>query len=179
MIIVFLVFLWLPGVVAKSTALLISVLVGVSDYLDGYYARKYKLQTIFGQLMDPLADKIFICSAFIAYVGMNIVPAWIVVLIISREFLVTGLRLIALTRGRVIEARGSAKHKTVYQLVAINAILLRLGLEEGFGSWNRESVFVGLYDLFIQAMIYLVVFMTVWSGVQYLLTHKDVLIEEQ
>ena len=87
--------------------------------------------------------------------------------------------MIALMRARVIGARGSSKHKTVYQVVAINAILLRLGLEEGFGSWNRENVFVCLYDLFVQAMIYLVVFMTVWSGAQYLLTHKDILIEEK
>ncbi len=96
----------------------------VTDYWDGVLARRNGI-TVFGQLMDPLADKVLICSAFISFVAMGqIVPAWIVVAIIAREFLVTGLRLLAISRGVVMPADTLGKHKTAWQMIVISAIIL-------------------------------------------------------
>jgi CDP-diacylglycerol---glycerol-3-phosphate 3-phosphatidyltransferase len=132
---------------SKSIALLVFAVAGLTDFLDGYIARKYNLITSFGQLMDPLTDKVMVCAAFVSFAeigfvhagtflhsgvtlnGISIVPlvpAWITVVIISREFLVTGLRLLAVNKGVVISAGKWGKHKTVWQIIAI--VLLLIGL---------------------------------------------------
>ena len=85
---------------ARSMALLVFVFAGITDYLDGYLARNVYGVTSFGRLMDPLTDKVLVCAAFVSFVELKITPAWIVVIIISREFLVTGLRLLAASQGR-------------------------------------------------------------------------------
>src|SRR5246127_4254294 len=97
---------------------------GISDFLDGQIARRRNLITNFGILMDPLADKIMVCSAFIAFVGLKWIPAWMVVIIVSRELAITGLRLLAASKNVVLAAEGYGKHKTVSQIVAIIAILV-------------------------------------------------------
>ena len=97
---------------------------GISDFLDGTIARRRKLITNFGILMDPLADKILVCSAFIAFVGLNWVPAWMVVIIVARELAITGLRLLAASKNVVLAAEGYGKHKTIWQIVAIISILV-------------------------------------------------------
>src|SRR5206468_3335317 len=97
---------------------------GISDMLDGYIARRDKLITNFGILMDPLADKIMVCSAFIAFVGLQWIPAWMVVVVVARELAITGLRLLAASKNVVLAAEGYGKHKTISQIVAIIAILV-------------------------------------------------------
>src|SRR5882762_4103212 len=92
---------------------------GISDFLDGQIARRRNLITNFGILMDPLADKIMVCSAFIAFVGLNWIPAWMVVIIVARELAITGLRLLAASKNIVLAAEGYGKHKTISQIVAI------------------------------------------------------------
>ena len=96
----------------------------MTDYFDGKIARRDKLITNFGILMDPLADKILVCSAFIAFVGLNWMPAWMVVIIVARELAITGLRLLAASKNVVLAAEGYGKHKTISQIVAIIAILV-------------------------------------------------------
>ena len=93
---------------------------GVSDFLDGKIARRHKLITNFGILMDPLADKIMVCSAFIAFVGLGWMPAWMVVIVVARELAITGLRLLAASKSVVLAAEGYGKHKTISQIVAIS-----------------------------------------------------------
>src|SRR5215471_16889616 len=114
----------------ETIALALFVGGGISDFLDGHIARRDKLITNFGILMDPLADKIMVCSAFIAFVGLNWIPAWMVVLIVARELAITGLRLLAASKNVVLAAEGYGKHKTISQIVAIIAIFILYSYEE-------------------------------------------------
>src|SRR5208283_5439453 len=114
----------------KSIALVLFVAAAVSDFLDGEIARRRKLITNFGILMDPLADKIMVCSAFIAFVGLNWMPAWMVVIIVARELAITGLRLLAASKNVVLAAEGFGKHKTISQIVAIISILVSASYNE-------------------------------------------------
>src|SRR5712675_67470 len=108
----------------ETIALVLFVAGGISDFLDGQIARRQNLITNFGILMDPLADKIMVCSAFIAFVGLNWIPAWMVVVIVARELAITGLRLLAASKNVVLAAEGFGKHKTIAQIVAIISVLV-------------------------------------------------------
>src|SRR5256885_12867395 len=114
----------------ETIALALFVAAGISDFLDGLIARRQKLITDFGILMDPLADKIMVCSAFIAFVqrvdeqGRNWIAAWMVVIVVARELAITGLRLLAASRQVVLAAERFGKDKTISQIVAIIAILV-------------------------------------------------------
>jgi CDP-diacylglycerol--glycerol-3-phosphate 3-phosphatidyltransferase len=108
----------------ETVALVLFIAGGITDFLDGQIARRRKLITNFGILMDPLADKILVCSAFIAFVGLNWIPAWMVVIIVARELAITGLRLLAASKNVVLAAEGYGKHKTISQIVAIISILV-------------------------------------------------------
>ena len=114
----------------ETIALVLFIAAGTSDFLDGELARRHKLITNFGILMDPLADKIMVCSAFIAFVGLNWMPAWMVVIIVARELAITGLRLLAAAKNVVLAAEGYGKHKTISQIVAIIAILVLASYKE-------------------------------------------------
>jgi CDP-diacylglycerol---glycerol-3-phosphate 3-phosphatidyltransferase len=114
----------------RTMALIIFIGGGISDFLDGYIARRDKLITNFGILMDPLADKIMVCSAFIAFVGLKLMPAWMVVIIVARELAITGLRLLAVSKHVVLAAEGYGKHKTISQIVAIISILVGASYHE-------------------------------------------------
>ena len=108
----------------KTIALILFCAAGVSDLLDGQIARRRKLITNFGILMDPLADKIMVCSAFIAFVGLEWLAAWMAVVVVARELAITGLRLLAASKSIVLAAESYGKHKTVSQIVAIIAIFV-------------------------------------------------------
>jgi len=114
----------------KTIALVLFIAAGVSDFLDGVIARRHKLITNFGILMDPLADKIMVCSAFIAFVGLNWIPAWMVVVVVARELAITGMRLLAAARNVVLPAEGFGKYKTISQIVAIIAIFILAAYNE-------------------------------------------------
>src|SRR6476660_7608295 len=122
-----------------TVALLLFSAAGISDFLDGQIARRRNLITNFGILMDPLADKIMVCSAFIAFVGLKWIPAWMVVIIVSRELAITGLRLLAASKNVVLAAEGYGKHKTISQIVAIISILV----VASYAQWGAvgEAVF--------------------------------------
>jgi CDP-diacylglycerol--glycerol-3-phosphate 3-phosphatidyltransferase len=107
----------------ETIALLLFSVAGLTDYWDGKIARRDHLITNFGILMDPLADKILVCSAFIAFVGRNWMPAWMVVIVVARELAITGLRLLAASKNLVLAAEGFGKHKTISQIVAILSML--------------------------------------------------------
>jgi len=131
----------------ETIALVLFILGGISDFLDGQIARRRNLITNFGILMDPLADKIMVCSAFIAFVGLKWIPAWMVVIIVSRELAITGLRLLAASKNVVLAAEGYGKHKTISQIVAIISILVLASYQQwgpvgnavfGFSIGNSE-----------------------------------------
>src|SRR5947207_9630527 len=108
----------------ETLALALFSAASLTDYFDGKIARRDKLITNFGILMDPLADKILVCSAFIAFVGRGWMPAWMVVIVVARELAITGLRLLAASKNVVLAAEGYGKHKTISQIVAIIAVLV-------------------------------------------------------
>src|SRR5712672_271207 len=103
----------------QTIALILFIAGGVSDFLDGYIARRDKLITNFGILMDPLADKIMVCSAFISFVGLKLMPSWMVVIVVARELAITGLRLLAASKNVVLAAERFGTDKTISQIAAI------------------------------------------------------------
>jgi CDP-diacylglycerol--glycerol-3-phosphate 3-phosphatidyltransferase len=128
----------------ETIALVLFIAGGISDLLDGIIARRHKLITNFGILMDPLADKILVCSAFIAFVGFNWIPAWMVVIIVARELAITGLRLLAASKNVVLAAEGYGKHKTISQIVAIIAILVLVSYQQ----WGPPGRLIFGFHLF-------------------------------
>ena len=159
-------------------ALLVFIIAAVTDYLDGHLARHGWGVTSFGRLMDPLTDKVLVCAAFVSFVELHLVPAWMVVLIVAREFLVTGLRLLAIHRGTVISAGRWGKHKTVWQIVAIVILLLGLAVRNDL----LKSAPARVQDNFDFAFGYIafaiglaVAAITMASGVMYFHEHRDLL----
>lgn len=173
---VFMVFLFSHGVAAKTLALITFLVASLTDLLDGYIARKNNMVTTFGRLMDPIADKILVLAAFIAFVEMKLIPAWMVVIIIFREVAVTGLRVTALTQGKVLAAEDGGKHKMVSQVFSIFAILLFLILKETeirvFGFWNSSVERIYRDTIFIMMLI--TTLLTLMSGISYLIRNKGV-----
>ena len=122
----FVLFMYLPQNWARYVALIIFIAASLTDTADGYIARKYNLITDFGKFMDPLADKLLVCSALILFVGTGEIPAFVVIIIIAREFVISGFRLIAADNGIVIAASYWGKAKTISQMVMIIVILLNV-----------------------------------------------------
>ena len=117
----------IPEPVNRYVGVVIFCVASFTDYLDGHIARKYNLVTNFGKFMDPLADKLLVSSALICMIELGFLPAWIVIIIISREFIITGFRLIAAEGGLVIAASWWGKIKTVTQMLMIILVLLGVG----------------------------------------------------
>ena len=178
---VFMAFLYMHGIMAKTFALLTFLSASLTDALDGYIAKKSNQVTDFGKLMDPIADKILVLAALLAFVERGVVPAWMAVLIIFREIMVTGLRVLALTKGEVLQADGGGKQKTVWQLFAIIAILLFLIFKEGgrdrFAFWTAGTE--TLYKNAIFAIMLIVVILTLTSGITYFMKNRRVCSNEE
>ena len=162
----------------KSFALIVFAVAGITDYLDGHLARNVYGITAFGRLMDPLADKVMVCAAFVSFVELDLVPAYIAVIIISREFLVTGLRLLAMERGEIISAGKWGKHKTIWQIIAIVVILLGLAVRHDFLS-GADASLLESYDTVFGYIAYTisiaVALITVVSGYLYFSENRDAL----
>ncbi|MCQ4726219.1 CDP-diacylglycerol--glycerol-3-phosphate 3-phosphatidyltransferase [Anaerotignum faecicola] len=162
MIPVFLVVL-LSGIAAEPLnryiAVVIFIIASFTDYLDGHLARKYNLVTNFGKFMDPLADKLLVAAALISMVELEDIAAWIVIVIISREFIITGFRLIAVETGVVIAASMWGKAKTVSQMIMIIIVL--------------SGAFQG--NIIEQILIYVSAVLTIISGVDYIVKNINVL----
>ena len=165
-----------PGLGPKLAAVIIFALASLTDLWDGRLARAKNLVTDFGILMDPIADKILVLSAFVAFVQLNVVPAWMVVLIAAREFLVTGLRLFALGRGQVLPAEAAGKHKTVSQMVSISLILLFLVAREAISIRPDEVQWIALGEAGIWWLMLLTVGLTLTSGISFLWKHRRLIL---
>jgi len=128
MIPVLLVLMLVPGIpLGNHFAALVFIVASVSDFLDGYLARKNNLVTNCGKFMDPLADKLLVCSALICFVEFHYIPSWIVIIIIAREFIISGFRLVASDNGVVIAASYWGKFKTTFQMISCVLFILKLG----------------------------------------------------
>jgi CDP-diacylglycerol--glycerol-3-phosphate 3-phosphatidyltransferase len=162
---------------ADTMALGLFVAASITDYWDGEIARRRNLITNFGILMDPLADKILICSAFIAFVEHKDMPAWMAVVIVARELAITGLRLLAASKQKVLAAERYGKHKTISQMVAIISILVYRSYPE-WGDWT-EKVFGWWVPPFAKAWLWLSVFLTAFSGGLYLWRNRQFYLDDR
>lgn len=166
----------------QSIALVFFVLASLTDWLDGALARKYQLITNFGILMDPLADKILTCSAFIAFVGSGYLPAWMVVIVVGRELAITGLRLLAASKNLVLAAERFGKHKTISQMVAIIAILVMVS----YPDWGSVGQAVFGFPIlgkpwvsgFAELAKWTAVGLTLFSGVVYLWRNRGLYLQD-
>lgn len=147
---------------------MIFIVASLTDWIDGYYARKHNLVTNLGKFLDPLADKLLVAAAFILLIEINdAVPAWIIIVIISREFAVTGLRLICAEQGEVVAANQLGKIKTWTQIIAISLLLLNNII---FEMWNFPADMI---------MLWVALIFTVWSGIEYFWLNRKVLLESK
>ena len=156
---VFIIFMYMNGVAMEWAALIVYVLGSISDFVDGYIARKYNMITDFGKFMDPLADKMLVITAMLMFVGQGRMPAWVLALVITREFAVSGLRLIAVERGRVIAAGKSGKIKTAATMICNILMLLPFFTNAGID--------------FACSMVILAT--TLYSGIEYFIVNRDVM----
>ena len=146
----------------------------ITDWLDGYLARRMGIVTIFGKFLDPIADKLIVMAALIMILPFNRVPAWMVLVILGREIIITGLRGIASTEGIVIQASDLGKYKTIFQIVAILGLVLHYDYNWFFGishtllTVNMHNV--GMFFLWIATIL------TIWSGVDYLIRFIKVIV---
>lgn len=167
------VFLWflLSGVKPYHflVALIIFILACTTDFLDGHLARKNNIVTSFGKLMDPLADKLLVMSAMVCFVEFGLVSAWVVVVILAREFLVTSIRLIAASNGTVLAADRWGKFKTVSQMIWI--------------IWTLFTCFISVTEIFSDLSVFIVIMsilmwitlaLTVFSGINYCVKNPQV-----
>lgn len=148
------------GEANRYISVAIFVIASVTDWFDGYLARKNHLVTNFGKFMDPLADKLLVCSAMICLIDLGRLPAWIVIVIIAREFIISGFRLIAAENGIVIAANYWGKFKTVSQMIMIILLLIDLG---------------GAFDILGEIFIWLSLALTVISLITYIWQNRSVL----
>ena len=152
--------------IADAIAFVLFVTASLTDLIDGKIARKYNLVTNFGKFMDPLADKLLVCSALIALVEMSRIPAWVVILIIGREFIISGFRLIASDNHVVIAASYWGKFKTTFQMIMVCMMILNVGR-----FWFPFQV---LTDI----IMWISLALTMISLVDYIMKNRDVLKEQ-
>lgn len=172
---VFMFFIFTAGFSAKVLAFAAFAVASITDFFDGYIARKYNLITDLGKLLDPIADKILVLTAFSAFVYMQIIPVWMLLIIIFRELLITVSRLFLAKKGKVIAASIWGKYKTVSQMMAIFIILIFVLLQEAGSSrysfWTQgmESKAV----ILVNWVMYITVGLTLGSGIDYFLKNKN------
>lgn len=150
----------ITGAADKWIALAIFIVASLTDLLDGKIARKYNLVTNFGKFMDPLADKLLVSAAMICMIEKGMLASWIVIIIISREFIISGFRLVASDGGIVIAASYWGKFKTVFQMMMIIVLIMDLG---------------GVFDIIGTALVWIALALTIVSLVDYVIKNKQVL----
>lgn len=143
-------------------AAVVFVVASATDYLDGHLARKHHLVTNYGKIMDPLADKLLVTSALVCLVGSGRVPAWMLIVILAREFAITGLRAVAAGEGHIIAAAWSGKIKTVTQMIAVIFLLI--------GNWPFSRFGFPFADI----MLWIAVLMTLYSGIEYIYKNREI-----
>ena len=179
---IFLIFIAIKIPYGTFIATFIFIIASLTDKLDGYIARSRNQITRFGKFMDPLADKLLVTSALISLVELQIVPSWAAVIIIAREFAVSGLRTIAAAEGKVIAASWWGKIKTVIQIIAIILLLLEVNIgtsKDLISMINGNGLLSNFFNYVPQIMLYLAVIITIISGIDYFIKNKDVIDTEK
>ncbi len=158
------------GYIFRIISLIIFVIASLTDFFDGYIARKYNLITDFGKIMDPLADKILVISALVVFVELNYIPAWMSIIVLAREFLISGIRILAAAKGEVIAAGNLGKYKTTSQMIVIIIILL-IG--------NINIIILDINFNVSKLLMLIPVILTVWSGWEYTFKAKHYFINSK
>ena len=153
---------------AQLTAAIVFALASFTDYLDGHIARKHNLVTNFGKFMDPIADKLLVMSAFVVLVGQGRMPSWACIIVLGREFVISGFRLVAADAGRVIAAGPLGKIKTVTQMAAVLLLLL-------LSPVTGEAPLGGGGKVFADVVMYISTFFSLVSCVDYIARNRDCL----
>jgi CDP-diacylglycerol--glycerol-3-phosphate 3-phosphatidyltransferase len=161
--VIFILLLYRPGQLMSFMSALVFTLAALTDFLDGYLARRLNMVTRLGKFLDPLADKILVGVALIMLIPLGRVQPLVVALIITRELLVTGLRVYAIGENMIIESSRLAKYKTTFQIVAVVGLLLHYTYDLGQGAANFPVNFQALGT----AVLYIALFITLWTGIDY------------
>ena len=164
---------------ARTAALFLFVIAGITDYVDGEIARRYGFITDFGKLMDPLVDKIMIAAAFISLVPLNAIPGWAATIVVARDFLITGLRLMAATKGVVLPAERLGKHKTSWQIVTVVFFLLLLSVQELRYAGDETTWWLRAWNDGGPVLVWLTVVLTVYSGLAYAWANRGVVMTDR
>ena len=164
---------------ARTAALVIFVIAGLSDFVDGEIARRYGVITNFGKLMDPLVDKIMVAAAFISLVPLKAVPAWAATTVVARDFLITGLRLMATAKGRILPAESLGKQKTSWQIVTILFFLALLSIAELQYASETSTWWLRACSEAGPVLVWITVALTIYSGVGYAWRNRDLISPNQ
>ena len=167
--------LFMPGWIAKAAALGGFLLASMTDWLDGYLARRWHQTSPLGALLDPIADKVLILGMFLAFVQLRLIPAWMVLIIALREFLITGVRLVAASRHVILSAAKEGKHKTVSQMATIVVILSALILQEVLGNRRLSPQLAMGLQWTVLGCLWVTMLLTVISGAGFFWQHRAVL----
>jgi CDP-diacylglycerol--glycerol-3-phosphate 3-phosphatidyltransferase len=163
----------------RTVALIVFLIAGISDFIDGEIARRYGFVTDFGKLMDPLVDKIMVAAAFISLVPLKAVPAWAATAVVARDFLITGLRMMAGAKGRILPAERLGKQKTSWQVVTVIFFLALLSLHE-LRYANESSIWwLRAWNEAGPVLVWITVALTVYSGLLYAWRHRDLIVPNE
>ena len=167
--------LFVAGPGAKLICLILFIIAATTDWLDGYLARRLNQITPLGILLDPIADKFLVIGIMLAFVQLGLIKAWMLLIIILRELLITGVRLYALGRDIVIPAATEGKHKTVSQMLTILVVLLLLYVRDFLAKRELHDFDAGMHK-YIMWMMWVTVILTVISGVSFFYRNRSVLL---
>jgi CDP-diacylglycerol--glycerol-3-phosphate 3-phosphatidyltransferase len=159
----------------RTVALIIFLLAGISDFVDGEVARRYGIVTNFGKLMDPLVDKIMVAAAFISLVPLKAVPAWAATTVVARDFLITGLRMMATARGKILPAETLGKQKTSWQVVTVIFFLALLSLNELRYTSETSTWWLRAWNQAGPVLVGITVALTVFSALAYAWRHRELI----
>jgi CDP-diacylglycerol--glycerol-3-phosphate 3-phosphatidyltransferase len=164
---------------ARTSALIIFLIAGLTDFIDGEVARRYGSITNFGKLMDPLVDKIMMAAAFISLVPLKAVPAWAATTVVARDFLITGLRLMASAKGRVLPAERLGKQKTSWQVITVIFFLGLLSIAELRYANERSTWWFRAWHDAGPVLVWITVALTIYSGLGYMWRHRELIVSDQ
>ena len=164
---------------ARTTALVIFLIAGLTDFIDGEIARRYGVITSFGKLMDPLVDKIMVAAAFISLVPLKAVPAWAATTVVARDFLITGLRLMASAKGRILPAESLGKQKTSWQMITIIFFLALLSIVELHYASETSAWWMRAWGEAGPVLVWITVALTIYSGLGYTWRNRELISPDQ
>ncbi len=164
---------------ARTSALIIFLIAGLTDFIDGEIARRYGVITNFGKLMDPLVDKIMMAAAFISLVPLKAVPAWAATTVVARDFLITGLRLMASAKGRILPAESLGKQKTSWQIITVIFFLALLSMPELWYASETSRWWVRARYEAGPVLVWISVALTIYSGLGFTWRNRELIAPDQ